>query len=103
MRKRPAVAVNDCRLRSIVFGLLFTMNGATRTCDNGKLAQQRNPLPATLCHSASLRAFTPVFDGLWTRVNALEAGRRTARRACLISPRVSHGAGAGIGRGMRGE
>jgi hypothetical protein len=22
-------------------------------------------------HSASLRAFTPVFDGLWTRVNAL--------------------------------
>src|SRR5215831_14476192 len=24
-------------------------------------------------HSASLRAFTPVFDGLWTRVNALMA------------------------------
>src|SRR6266852_5761831 len=24
-------------------------------------------------HSASLRAFTPVFDGLWTRVNALVA------------------------------
>jgi hypothetical protein len=24
-------------------------------------------------HSASLRAFTPVFDGLWTRVNALKA------------------------------
>jgi len=22
-------------------------------------------------HSASIRAFTPVFDGLWTRVNAL--------------------------------
>ena len=22
-------------------------------------------------HSASVRAFTPVFDGLWTRVNAL--------------------------------
>ena len=22
-------------------------------------------------HSASFRAFTPVFDGLWTRVNAL--------------------------------
>ena len=28
----------------------------------------RNEVPAT--HSASLRAFTPVFDGLWTRVNA---------------------------------
>src|SRR5260370_31448516 len=25
-------------------------------------------------HSASLRAFTPVFDGIWTRVNALMAG-----------------------------
>src|SRR5262249_56614250 len=25
-------------------------------------------------HSASLRAFTPVFDGLWTRVNALMLG-----------------------------
>jgi hypothetical protein len=24
-------------------------------------------------HSASLRAFTPVFDGLWTRINALMA------------------------------
>jgi hypothetical protein len=24
-------------------------------------------------HSASIRAFTPVFDGLWTRVNALMA------------------------------
>jgi hypothetical protein len=24
-------------------------------------------------HSASLRAFTPVFDGLWTRVDALKA------------------------------
>jgi hypothetical protein len=24
-------------------------------------------------HSASIRAFTPVFDGLWTRVNALIA------------------------------
>src|SRR5262249_6600879 len=29
--------------------------------------------PAT--HSASLRAFTPVFDGLWTRVNALLLSR----------------------------
>src|SRR5712664_1592987 len=43
----------------------------------------RHRLPATLCHGASLRAFTPVFEGLWTRVNALEAGRATARRACL--------------------
>src|SRR5262249_61083660 len=28
-------------------------------------------LPLIPAHSASLRAFTPVFDGLWTRVNAL--------------------------------
>jgi len=28
-------------------------------------------VPDQRCHSASLRAFTPVFDGLWTRVNAL--------------------------------
>ncbi len=27
-------------------------------------------------HSASVRAFTPVFDGLWTRVNALMAPAR---------------------------
>src|SRR5215813_14833603 len=32
-RDEPAVAGNDRRLRSIVSGLLFTMNGATRTCD----------------------------------------------------------------------
>ena len=33
------------------------------------------PLPFIPAHSASLRAaFTPVFDGLWTRVNALALG-----------------------------
>jgi len=32
------------------------------------------PLPFIPAHSASLRAFTPVFDGLWTRVNALLLG-----------------------------
>jgi hypothetical protein len=31
-------------------------------------------------HSASLRAFTPVFDGLWTRVNALMLGTHDHRR-----------------------
>src|ERR1700731_341862 len=30
--------------------------------------------PSSAAHSASLRAFTPVFDGLWTRVNALILG-----------------------------
>ena len=30
--------------------------------------------PLIPAHSASLGAFTPVFDGLWTRVNALMAG-----------------------------
>src|SRR5262249_61589025 len=35
--------------------------------------------PLIPAHSASLRAFTPVFDGLWTRVNALMAGRPEVR------------------------
>src|SRR6516162_11743065 len=35
MRNRPAVAGNDRRLRSIVSGLLFTMNGATQMCATG--------------------------------------------------------------------
>ena len=129
----------------IVCGLLFTMNGATRTCDMGlrRSSETRAPRRETLAlrseakrgeggpslkrvharlstrygegrvrgsfsqrespsklrmprscpspasplrgsapsprHSASLRAFTPVFDGLWTRVNALKAGRGKAR------------------------
>jgi hypothetical protein len=32
---------------------------------------RRGLLPVVPAHSASLRAFTLVFDGLWTRVNAL--------------------------------
>jgi hypothetical protein len=32
------------------------------------------PLPFIPAHSASIRAFTPVFDRLWTRVNALMLG-----------------------------
>src|SRR6516164_589574 len=32
---------------------------------------RRSKTPFIPAHSASLRAFTPVFDGLWTRVNAL--------------------------------
>src|SRR5262249_6808967 len=35
---------------------------------------QRSQTPFIPAHSASLRAFTPVFDGLWTRVNALMLG-----------------------------
>src|SRR5262249_617308 len=33
-----------------------------------------DPNTVVPAHSASLRAFTPVFDGLWTRVNALVLG-----------------------------
>src|ERR1700758_3475727 len=42
----------------------------TRVIHNSAIASPSLPtvVPA---HSASLRAFTPVFDGLWTRVNAL--------------------------------
>src|SRR5215471_10684890 len=36
-KHQPAAAQNECRLRSIVSGLLFTMTGATATC----LALQR--------------------------------------------------------------
>src|SRR5262245_26297076 len=35
--------------------------------------------PFIPAHSASLRAFTPVFDGLWTRVNALLLSRGAPR------------------------
>ena len=37
-------------------------------------------------HSASLRAFTPVFDGLWTRVNALVL-RTHIPEAVVMGPR----------------
>ena len=37
-------------------------------------------------HSASLRAFTPVFDGLWTRVNALMV-RTYIPEAVVMGPR----------------
>jgi len=41
-------------------------------------------------HSASLRAFTPVFDGLWTRVNALVAHAATGPLArSASSPRTA--------------
>src|SRR6266508_2107524 len=48
--------------------------------------RQRNPRPACR-HNASLRAFTPVFDGLWTRVNALwrHAGYPAHRAASTFS------------------
>src|SRR6516162_6196315 len=71
-RNRPAVAGNDRRPRSIVSGLLFTMNGATRTCDTG----------------------------IWRSSETLAP---RARGTALVSPRVSHGAGTGVGRGVRGE
>ena len=64
-RDEPAVAGNDRRLRSIVSGLLFTMNGATRTCDAGI--------------------------------------RSSSETLAYASPRISHCAGAGVGRGVRGE
>src|SRR5215468_4353715 len=44
----------------------------------------RYGVPAT--HSASLRAFTPVFDGLWTRVNALLLSRGAPRRDERMDP-----------------
>src|SRR5262245_31478905 len=37
-------------------------------------------------HSASLRAFTPVFDGLRTRVNALEEAGTGSARATAAAP-----------------
>ena len=40
---------------------------------------RRGLLPVVPAHSASLRAFTPVFDGLWTRVNALMLGTHNLR------------------------
>jgi hypothetical protein len=58
----------------------------------------RNGVPAT--HSASFRAFAPVFDGLWTRVNALLLSRGAPRgddpdgQAILGLPSPGRGEGA---------
>ena len=46
-------------------------------------------------HSASLRAFAPIFDGLWTRVYALKArllGMREERAqdAVSVAKRIHH-------------
>ena len=41
--------------------------------------------PLIPAHSASLRAFTPVFDGLWTRVDALMAGIQGPQSVALGS------------------
>src|SRR5262245_42485704 len=43
-------------------------------CLGLRQTRRRAKPPLIPAHSASLRAFTPVFDGLWTRVNALKAG-----------------------------
>src|SRR5262245_37906499 len=75
----------------------------------------RASLPFIPAHSASLRAFTPVFDGLWTRVNALMLGIQSrmlrlwvpafagtsgccaiAPSAALIGDLSHHNAGRGI-------
>jgi hypothetical protein len=45
-------------------------------------------LPFIPAHSASLRAFTPVFDGLWTRVNALMLGIQ-GPQSVTLGPRWS--------------
>src|SRR5258708_27959944 len=42
------------------------------------------PLPLIPAHSPSLRAFTPVFDGLWTRVNPLMLGIQSRLLAIVI-------------------
>ena len=52
-----------------------------KAAPHASICPSPHPLPAPLRHSASLRAFTPVFDGLWTRVNALTAGRGRRRRS----------------------
>src|SRR6516165_7268548 len=47
---QPTAVGNNRRLRSIVSGLLFTMNGATRTCDMGlrRSSETRAPRRETL-------------------------------------------------------
>src|SRR5262244_1036671 len=41
---------------------------------NARALTAASTQPLIPAHSASSRAFTPVFDGLWTRVNALMLG-----------------------------
>ena len=47
-KHQPAAVGNERRLRSIVSGLLFTMNGATPTC-RAVGARQRHPWQDALC------------------------------------------------------
>jgi hypothetical protein len=55
-------------------GVLGTTRGRAKTelvgrIERSEIKDARNDKPGYR-QSASLRAFTPVFDGLWTRVNA---------------------------------
>jgi len=156
IRNRPAVAGSDRRRRSIVFGLLFTMNAATRTCDTEIWRRSETLAPPQRVHARLRRAMAgrgwrerserrvrgriprrncSVTRGLDPRVhlfrkNFLQTGwiagsspamtTAIAARACpspasplrgaretrgarLHLPRVSHGTGAGVGRGVGGE
>jgi ethanolamine utilization protein EutA (predicted chaperonin) len=74
---------------------LFVAEQLQKNCAHGKFARSRSSAAAgggqrptagtdlstvIAGHGASLRAFTPVFDGLWTRVNALATRRGQSPR-----------------------
>jgi len=86
-KNRPAVAENDRRLRSIVFGLLFTTNSATRTCDtqiwrsSKTLAPRRETLALRSGErvARALSAFTRVFRRAMARAGRGAASRNANR------------------------
>src|SRR5262249_60690343 len=69
---------------------------------SGLTPRKRNT-PFIPAHSASIRALTPVFDGLWTRVNALMAGSQSAGSRFLdwVPGAPTHRAPGGPPRGGR--
>src|SRR5262249_57028405 len=54
--------------------------------ESGNPGRNGSPQRVPATHSASLTAFTPVFDGLWTRVNALLLSRGAPRGDERIHP-----------------
>src|SRR5712692_2378486 len=82
---------------------------SSRIAHTGHAARHRSPiyrvgaeapLPLIPAHSASLRAFTPVFDGLWTRVNPLMLGTHIPE-AVVMGPRFRGDDSKSVGFGNR--
>jgi len=87
--RRQHLAGANARRHSPAAGHVVAAPGLRQSARGGAAVMRATPqggasvVPA---HSASLRAFTPVFDGLWTRVNALMLGDPYSRGGGYGSP-----------------